>query len=96
MNIGVQLAKRASTEIVLSFDQVIVGCGGCQARQGKYDCWSAGSQRSLVSNISMKRKADFQERIQISDLKVDVKISRLPDFEIPVRRRKAWLCRIRI
>jgi hypothetical protein len=30
MNIGVQLAKRASTEIVLSFDQLIVGGACCQ------------------------------------------------------------------
>jgi hypothetical protein len=51
-------------------------------RQGKYDCWSAGLQRSLASNISTKRKADFQKRIHVSDLKVDVKISRFRGFEI--------------
>jgi hypothetical protein len=51
-------------------------------RQVRQDCRSAGSQRSVASNISTDRKADFQERISVKIWRL---LLHFRDFRISVR-----------
>ena len=63
------------------------------SRQGKYDCWYAGLQRSVASNISTDRKADFKKGLQFrfGGCYQDFEILRFPSGVV-----EAWLIRIRI